>query len=420
MRAFTIDLLNHIFSHLTCVTDLNRLSRVNKSLRDHIHHSSHEHWRRIGREICGSAYWNEALFAPSADGRYTAKLHLCPWLSAPERFELRTLQAYNEMDAAVALQSLKVCPALVQKPNESELHLHIHVHESLHAKGGPRLIIRCARAGEASDSLCMPSEDAAENEDYTDDVLLAIDLQVHLQNDPAFTRFARRYGLGELACVRIVHARMFAAIFDEGRAWRHLTILFISMDDHTRILHDFRFIDGVPEGVAFRPGEMWYAESSGHIHYHGPRADMHTVPHTLKGHGRIARAFFATANGRAHDAVRLLQSLGVDDLRHFIPKTTLTLFDIAADPDGRAMQHDGPLPPDALHLLHIEPRFANGVHMMKRAIRAMDTLQVRALAAAGCPWVSYEDVVDALPPGVEHEEAMAVLKKCGLRITFRY
>jgi hypothetical protein len=230
------------------VTDLNHLSRVNKSLRDHIHHSIHEHWRRIGREICGSAYWNEALFAPSADGRYTAKLHLCPWLSAPERFELRTLQAYNEMDAAVALQSLKVCPALVQQPNESELHLHIHVHESLHAKGGPRLIIRCARAGEASDSLCMPSEDAAENEDYTDDVLLAIDLQVHLQSDPAFMRFARRYGLGELACVRIVHARMFAAIFDEGRAWRHSTILFISMDDHTRILHDFRFIDGVPAG----------------------------------------------------------------------------------------------------------------------------------------------------------------------------
>jgi hypothetical protein len=69
MRAFTADLLNHIFSHLTCVTDLNRLSRVNKSLRDHIHHSIHEHWRRIGRETCGNAYWNEALFAPSADGR---------------------------------------------------------------------------------------------------------------------------------------------------------------------------------------------------------------------------------------------------------------------------------------------------------------------------------------------------------------
>jgi hypothetical protein len=420
MRVFTVDILPHICSHLACVTDLNRLSRVNKGLRDHVQHSSHEHWRSIGRETCGSAYWNEVLFTPDADGRYIAKLHLCPWLSAPERFELRTLQAYSEMDAAVELKSLKVCPALVQKPNESELQLRVHVHESPHAKGGLRLIIRCARDEEASDSLCMPSEDAAENEDYTDDVLLAIDVQVHLQSDPAFMRFARRYGLGELACVRIVHARMFAAIFYEGRAWRHSTILFISMDDHTRILHDFRFIDGVPECVAFSPGEMWCAESSGYIHYHGPRADMHTVSHTLKGHGRIARAFFATVNGRAQDAVDLLQPLGVDDLRLFDPKTTLTLFDIAADPDGCAMQHNAPLPPDALHLLRIEPRFATGVHMMKRAIRAMDTLQVRALADAGCPGVSHDDVVDALPLEVEHEEAMNVLSQCGLRITHDY
>jgi hypothetical protein len=421
MRVFTVDILPHICSHLTCVTDLNHLSRVNKGLRDHIQHSSHEHWRRIGRETCGHAYWNEALFAPNMDGRYTAKLHLCPWLSAPKIFELRTLHAYNEMDAAVTLKSLKVCPALVPKPTESELYLRVHVHESLHAKGGPRLIVRCARDEEASDSLCMPSEDASDdNEDYTDDDMLKFDLQVHLQKDPAFTRFARRYGLGELACVHIVHARMFAAIFDEGRAWRYSTILFISMDDHTRILHDFRFIDGKPECVAFSPGEMWCAESSGYIHYHGPRADMHTVPHTLKGHGRIARAFFATANGRAQDAVDLLQPLGVDDLRLFVPKTALTLFDIAADPDGCAMQHNAPLPPDALHLLRIEPRFATGVHMMQRAIRAMDTLQVRALADAGCPGVSYNDVKKALPPEVEREEAMNVLSRCGLRIRHDY
>jgi hypothetical protein len=418
MRVFTVDILPHICEHLTCVTDLNRLSRVNKGLRDHIHHSSHEHWRRIGRETCGQAYWDEAHFANTSDGRYMAKLHLCPWLSAPERFELRAFQAYNEMDAAVALQSLKVS----EKPEGAKLHLLIHVHESLHAKGGPRLITRCARGEEASDSLCIPSEDATENEDFTSDAMLSIDLLVHLENDSTFTRFARLYGLGELRCVHIIHARMFAAIFDEGRAWRHSTILFISTDDHTRILHDFRFIDGATECVAFRPGEMWYAETSGSIHYHGPRADMQlTTHHTLKGHGRIAQAFFATANGRAEQAVSLLQPLGVHDLSQFlVPKTTLTLFDIAADPDGRAMKQNGPLPPDAVYLLHIEPRFANGVHMMKRAIRAMDAPQVRALAAAGCPRVSHEDVVDALPPGGEHEEDMTVLKLWGLRITFRY
>jgi hypothetical protein len=111
----------------------------------------------------------------------------------------------------------------------------------------------------------------------------------------------------------------------------------------------------------------------------------------------------------------------VHDLSQFlVPKTKLTLFDIAADTDGHAMKQNGPLPPDALYLLHLEPRFAIGVHMMKRAIRAMDAPMVRALVAAGCPRVSHHDVDDALPPGGEHEEDMTVLRQWGLRVEFHY
>jgi hypothetical protein len=108
---FTTDMLPHICEHLTCFAQLSTLACVNKALRDHIHHFSHEHWLRIGRETCGKAYWNEALFAHTLDrpdGRYTAKLHMCPWLSAPERFQLRTLDAYSAMDTTVELKSLKV------------------------------------------------------------------------------------------------------------------------------------------------------------------------------------------------------------------------------------------------------------------------------------------------------------------------
>jgi hypothetical protein len=327
------------------------------------------------------------------------------------------------------------------EPLDNELHLRIRVHDSPHAKGGQRVITRCARDGDASDSLHVV-EDMTEIEEYTDDTMLEIDILVHLENDHAFRRFARRYGLGDLACVRIVHEQMFAAIFDEGRTWRHSTVLFISMNDHTRILHDLRLTDSASECVAFRPGEMWYAQSSGSVRYHGPRADRRIEPYTLQGHGRISRAFFAAVNGRADEAVRLLAPLNIEDLSEiYAPKTTLSLFDIAADPDGRAMHArdmelfvegsamdmkadtailDHPLPSDAAYLLRVEPRFATGVHMMKRAIRAMDTHRVRALAAAGCPWVSHDDVVDALPPGIEYEEAMGVLRQCGLRITFRY
>ena len=329
-------------------------------------------------------------------------------------------------------------------PLHTTLHLSIHVHDSPYAKGGPRLVTRCARDEKAPDALHVlpPSATTTQEEDYTDDALLAIDIQVHLEEDAAFMRFAKRYGLGDLACVRIVHEQMFAAVFHEGRTWRHSTVLFLSMNDHTRILHDFRLTDSVPECVAFRPGEMWYAQSSGHIHYHGPRADKRSVPHTLKGHGLISRAFFSAVNGRAEEAVELLRSLHVQNLSElFIPKTTLTLFDIAADPTDRAMHDrdiellssgqadllkadtaflDLPLLPDAQYLLRIEPRFAHGIHMMKRAIRAMDLRRVCALVAAGCPWVSHDDVRDALPLDTEYGEAMELLGACGLRVTFRY
>ena len=79
-----------------------------------------------------------------------------------------------------------------------------------------------------------------------------------------------------------------------------------------------------------------------------------------------------------------------------------------------------PLPPDALLLLSVEPRFALGVHMMKRAIRAMDADHIRALVEAGSPWISHDDVVDALPPGLTYADAMERLRLCRVRITYRY
>jgi len=441
MLLLASDILPLVCSHLTCLTHLNRLSRVNKSLKGRIHHASHEHWLRIGRAICGEAHWNEALFGRTPDGRYTAKLHMCPWLSIPERFELQTFRAYGTLDTTVELRRLEVSEMVLgcaihttnfvspqiknlddTPPLDTRLYVHIHVHESPYAVGGTRVIAREARAREGFDVLLRYPEDPAG--DFTDDV--ALDLQVQLESDAAFMRFTRRYGLGELSCVHIVHARMFAAVFNEGRTWRHSTVLFLSMNDHTRILHEFRLKDSVPECVAFRPGEMWFADSSGRVHYYGPRADNRTQPYTLKGHGLISRAFFATANGRAEEAVHLLRPLDIQALHTlFIPKTTLTLFDIAADPDGRAMQArdgsvDTPLLPDAQYLLQIEPRFAHGVHMMKRAIRAWDLCSVRALVAKGCPWISHNDVVDALAPGVVYNEAMDRLRLCGLKVTFRY
>lgn len=322
------------------------------------------------------------------------------------------------------------------------MHLRINVHDSPHVKGGQRLVSRSARDVHHAADVLYTMEDF-QVDDQEDGDPYEADILEGLMDDEPFMRFAARYGLGELACVRVVHEQMFAAIFEEGRTWRHCAILFISMRDHRRILHDLRFIDGTPECVMFRPAEMWYASSSGFINYHGPRMDRGIVPHTLKGDGRITRAFFAVANGRVWTAMDILKTLAIRDLsKVYIPKTTLTLFDIAADPVGDVMHSRNidfliygrplddikadaailhtPLPPNAALLLSMEPRFAHSVHMMKRAIRAMDIDRVRDLVRAGCPWISHDDVVDALPPGLEYEKAMEMLRPTRLKITYRY
>ena len=293
------------------------------------------------------------------------------------------------------------------------MHLRIHVHDSPHVKGGDRLVVRCARDAQAPDSLHVMEDWREEEDDEADDSREATILE-ELMDDAAFMRFASRYGLGELARVCIVHDQLFVALFAEGRTWRHSTMLFIAMHDHHRILHDLRFIDGQPECVAFKPGEIWCAGSSGFIDYHGPRSDRKRTPPTHKGNGRVARAFLAAANGRAEEALTLLAPLAIADLSAlFAPKTTLTLFDIAAA-DQESVS------PAAAFLLRQEPRFACGVFMMKRAIRAMDVDRVRALVRAGCPWISHDDVLAALPPGLAYEEAMEALRACRLRITYRY
>lgn len=303
------------------------------------------------------------------------------------------------------------------EPYDHDLHLRIHVHDSPHVKGGDRLVVRCARDADAPDSLHVledwrRDEDGEEDEDDPHEAAILEELM----DDAAFMRFASRYGLGELTRVRILHDQLFVALFAEGRTWRHSAMLFIAMRDHHRILHDLRFIDGLPECVAFKPGEIWYVGSSGFIDYHGPRSDRKRTPHTLKGDGRVARAFLAAANGK--DALTILAPMAIGDLSTlFAPKTTLTLFDVAVD-DADLISNA--LPPTAALLLQHEPRFARGVFMMKRAIRAMDIDRVRALVRAGCPWISHDDVLTALPPGLGYEEAMEALRPSGLRITYRY
>lgn len=390
------------------------------------------HWLRAGKHLCGEEFWNETLFdrvVPGPkDGRYIAMLHLCPWRSAPVVFPLRSLQAYESLDATFELMDMKVTElrrdgdCYYHGPDDSKVVLLVSVRDNDHVKGGPRVVYRMARDEDAVDT--MYSLDAIDDDDerFVNPYSITTDAIARaLRSDGAFVRAANRYGLGPLAEVRLVHQNMYAAIFEEGRTWRYSTVLFCDLDTH-RVLHELRFRDGHPRCVAFRPGEMWLATTAGELVYHGPSKDRHLAQGNSYD-GRIARAFFETIHGRAHEALRLLAPLRIPDLsRLYIPKTALSLLDVAADPLGEAFSQPcpGPLTPDAAMLLGREPRFAHGVFMLKCAIRRMDTDAIRAIVQAGAPWISSDDVLDAMPRGMPYADGLDVIKPCGVRISYRY
>ena len=126
MTILTTDILPHICEHVTRFSDLNKLMRASKPLHTQLAHHAHDHWLRIGKATCGGAHWNEALFTyilGGVDGRYTAMLHMCPWLSAPERLPLDTLKAYGSMNVTVELKELKVAYCFLTPPLVSPIQL---------------------------------------------------------------------------------------------------------------------------------------------------------------------------------------------------------------------------------------------------------------------------------------------------------
>ncbi len=363
------------------------------------------------------------------DGRYVAMLHMCPWQSAPLVFTLRSLQAYECLDSTFQLVDMKIAELSGEEDNyynvnDAKLALLVAVRDSEHVKGGPRVVYRMGREEDAVDTLYTLED--IDDGDFADPHLSTTEPILRaLRSDSQFVRTTERYGLGRLSEVRMVHQSMYAAIFEEGRTWRFSTILFCDFDTH-RILHEHRFRDGHPRCVVFRPGEMWFGSTAGEVVYHGPNENKELFTyHQRKGDGRITRAFFETINGRARDALRILEPV-MRDLpnlsRLYIPKTELSLLDMAADPTGEAFRAgDCPeLTPDAAMLLEREPRLANGVFMLKCAIRRMDTDAIAAIVKADGPWISSDDVTDAIPYGMPYSDGLDMIKPCGVRISYRY
>ena len=415
----TLDILPYICQHIADLHSLGRLCCVDSICRFYLieeDSGAGKHWMRVGRKMCGFEYW-DTKHHEEGHGRYTTMLHVCPWMAAPVVFSLTTLEAYENLYASVELLGMRVIDDEDCVSKESKIIILANVQENDHVKGGRRVIHRHAREHDNTDLIYPPDEEQFhEVYDQRETSILN-----EIKADENFINITKRYGLGELTCIRIVHQNLFAAIFAEGRSWRYTTVLFIDMKDWGNIIHELKLLDCSPHCVVFKPSEMWYATSGGNLCYYGPNKKRN-MKWTSRGSGRITRAFFQTICGNVTEALEILKPLSLDLMKVRIPTTKYTLFDVAADPWGSNKINE-PLPYDATMLLEMEPRFANSIYMVRRAISAMDMewlVEIRNSMGIEYLWLSANDITAALPEGMEQKVGFDLLRSNGILPVFTY
>lgn len=410
---FTADFLPHLCHHMVDVHALGRLCCANRQCSEYLlSPEGGAHWARAGKAHCGEQYWNDRLFddlLEHEDGRYKAMLHMCPWLSVPEERDVATLTAYANLGADYELLGMKA----IDCDPDGELLLKIRVKGNAHVRGGERIVSMSARDNDSPMAQVHKTEAVDFQSKTSPDELRLCE---ELMSDAPFMRTMIQYGLGHMGSVYIVHQNMFAFVAQNGRVWNQLSIVFVSMRQRTRALWEIRIKSGEDMGVAFLPGEMWFASRFESVFYYGPRLDKGLVAYA-RHEGRATTAFWAAIRGDGPHALRLMPD---DTAALVLPGTDLTLFDFAAGGLGWKARADDTLPPDAQLLLDADPRFSAAVFMLKRAIFRNDLARIRALVALGRSRISHIDLYDSLGPNMQYEPVARMLRDEGVFISSGY
>ena len=132
------DLLFAICGHLDTLQQLAMLSRVNRAFRDHLRRSVH--WLRVGRLVCGEAYWWPDPGLERTRPMEATRLCVCPWASAPveitdadERqgiLDTATHMASEQGEAEVIEHLCRIRWAPQDGHGYGEYHSLIRVHSS--------------------------------------------------------------------------------------------------------------------------------------------------------------------------------------------------------------------------------------------------------------------------------------------------
>lgn len=402
MRILTQDILSHLCDHMDLLC-LARMCSVNRLCKGFLMRSKpgKAHWARIGKLICGEENWNDRLFDEMLDDdRYKAKLHICPWTSQYREMINSGLSSYCHLGSDYRIHGMRVLTDF-ECSMDAELEFRVSVKGSRHVVPGLRTI--CMSARDADAPTAFVREELFEL--TTTDAQRA--LRAELDQDPRFQTAYRRYGMQKIASVHPIHRSMFAVVFVNSRVWDHMSVVFFSTRNRLDALWEIRIHCGEAKGVAFRPGEMWFATMFETVYYYGPRGDRQAIRSRLEG--LSTRAFWAVITG---NTAKALDVLGERPLN--FTHGGLTIFDYAADPTGDGTwKHRADLTADAAMLLAKEPRFEQTVFMLKRAIHRRDPEGIRK---TGLRRILHADVLDSVEAPEFIPETLSMLEAAGVRV----
>ena len=260
------DIFTLICEHIVDVRTLGRICTTNKQIANYLLSAAGDkHWVKAGKLICGEEYWSDKAFDESQyviysdpiisktheiDGRYQAKIHICPWLSDKKIFPLHGMRAFDSLNTRY-----RVCGALRlfqskdldKQALKDKLCLDLEVNDSQYVRGGIRSITFNARYEDiACGCVNMPTTVVAERKMTTDESILLADLEADKSN---FEKY------GNPVAVRIIHRSMFAAFFEESCG--AMGMRFLSLNSHKNELWYFQKCWFNPNMFENSPGEMW-------------------------------------------------------------------------------------------------------------------------------------------------------------------
>ena len=259
------DVFDSVCRELTSLRHLGLLARTSRATNAYLKMSG-EQWALAGERVYGE-WWPELRTSKrAADVRYSVMLRVCPWVSEPQRVEVREFQVIRRRGGTYRVHRLRLvddkCVLSCTRTIEGR-KTRISVVVPPYAKPVYYCLVRARWTEDEVLSACMSEGDQA----YTKQLM------------DAFWHPPAPFHTRMVHCARFVHAGLLCVVCSSPvvrAANGPVTVCFVRRQtlEVLRMMHFPRGARSLPKCIVVDCGEMWILSEEGQaVLYFGPRAD---------------------------------------------------------------------------------------------------------------------------------------------------